>query len=267
MSYTPQEMMLVAAAREIAGHGVVFMGMSHPILAGSLAKRLHDPDIVFCTEGGVIDWEIPEDNPRAPIQVTDPVMYRGAAFCGDMTESLGAGLMGRSLYHLACLPVGQIDRFGNGNTVVVGDYNAPLQRIGGIGGNMDAACCAPAVFWLVPHEKRRFLSRVDFITSPGYIDGPGGRERAGLGPQGPNLIITTLGILRLDTPDGGKTGSCEAYLDAVYPGVTVEEARSQTGWDLRVSGDLRVLEPPTQEELAMLHRLDPLGAYLRAEPA
>jgi glutaconate CoA-transferase, subunit B len=263
MSYTAQEMMLVAAAREIAGNGVVFMGMSHPILAGSLAKRLHDPNIIFCTEGGVVDWEIPEDIQRAPIQVTDPIMYRGAAFCGDMTESLAAGVQGQKLYKLACLPIGQMDQFGNGNTVVVGSYNSPVQRIGGIGGNMDVACCAPAIMWVVPHEKRRFLPRVDFITSPGYIDGPGARDRAGLYPQGPNVVVTTLGILRFDTPDGGLTGTCEAYLDAVFPGVTVEEVQAQTGWPLRLAPEVKVIEPPTEEELATLHALDPLGAYLK----
>ena len=171
--------------------------------------------------------------------------------------------MGGNFFRLACLPSAQVDRFGNGNTVVVGDYNQPVQRVGGIGGNIDSACLAPAVMFMVPHEPRRFVARVDFITSPGDLDGPGARMRAGLDSQGPNCIVTALGILRFDTPDGGVTGTCEAYLDAVYPGVTQEEVQAKTGWPLRVCSNLKVLPPPTQQEIAVLRRLDPLHAYLR----
>lgn len=255
MDYTPHEMMLIAAAREMAGSGAVFMGMNHPVVAGSLAKIHHDPDLMFCTEPGFIDWEPPADLERFPGAVSDPIMYRSSAFCGDMTETLAAGLMGGQLYDLAVLPIAQIDRFGNGNTLVAGDYNHPTQRIGGMGGNPDGACLAPAVMFVVPHERRRFMQKVDFITSPGYLEGPGGRDRAGLNPQGPNRIVTTLGIMRYDTPDGGLTGSCEAYLDAVYAGVNPEDVLAVTGWPLRVAPDLKVLEPATDEELALLRRL------------
>ncbi|MSQ28584.1 MAG: hypothetical protein EXR51_10705 [Dehalococcoidia bacterium] len=253
--YTPHEMMIIAAAREMAGRGVVFMGMSHPMLAGCLAKLHHDPDLIFCTEPGFIDWEPPADLARAPDAVSDPIQYNGAAFCGDMTETLAAGLMGGRLYNLAVLPTGQIDRYGNGNTLIAGDYNHPIQRIGGMGGNPDGACLAPAVMFVVPHEPRRFKERVDFITSPGYIDGPCGRDRAGLDAQGPNVIVTTLGILRYDTADGGLTGSCEAYLDAVHPGVSVEQVSANTGWDLRLAPEVKTLPPPTEQELALLRRL------------
>lgn len=253
--YTPHEMMVVAAAREMAGRGTVFMGMSHPMLAGCLAKLHHDPDLIFCTEPGFIDWEPPADLPRAPTAVSDPIQYNASALCGDMTETLAAGLMGGRLYDLAVLPIGQIDKHGNGNTLVVGDYNHPVQRIGGMGGNPDGACLAPAVMFVVPHEKRRFMERVDFITSPGYLDGPGGRHRAGLDPQGPNLIVTTLGILRYDTPDGGLTGSCEAYLDGLYAGVSLEQVRAATGWDLRAGPNVRAIPPPTAAELALLRKL------------
>ena len=253
--YTPHEMMIIAAAREMAGRGVVFMGMNHPILAGCLAKLHHDPDLIFCTEPGFIDWEPPAGLARAPDAVSDPIQYNASAFCGDMTETLAAGLMGGRLYNLAVLPTGQIDRYGNGNTLISGDYNHPNQRIGGMGGNPDGACLSPAVMFVVPHQQRRFKERVDFIASPGYLDGPGGRDRAGLDAQGPNVVVTTLGILRYDTADGGFTGSCQAYLDAVHPGVSVEEVRANTGWDLLLAPEVKTLAPPTEQELALLRRL------------
>lgn len=261
--YSSLEMMLIAAAREMAGQGNIFMGMSYPMLAGTLAKVLYDPDIVFCTEPGVIDWNPPADLERAPIQVADPLFGQGAAFVGDMIDTLGSSLMGGGFFDLACLPIAQVDRHGNGNTIVIGDYHNPTQRLTGVGGNTDGACLSPAVMFVVPHERRRFLEQVDFITSPGYLDGPGGRQRAGLDPQGPNLVVTTLGILRYDTPDGGITGTCEAYLDAIYAGVTVEQVQQRTGWPLQVSPHLKTIERPTERELDLLRSLDPLGVYLR----
>ncbi len=263
--YNAIEMMFIAAAREIAGRGNIFMGMSYPMLSGAFAKIAYDPDLVFCTEPGIIDWEPPADLVRAPIQVSDPILYQGAAFCGDMGDALGSLLMGSS-FDLAVLPAAQVDQYGNVNTIVVGDYNHPELRLNGVGGNTDGACLAKAVMFVVPHERRRFVPRVDFITSPGYIEGPGARERAGLDTQGPNLIVTTLGILRFDTPDGGATGSCEAVLDVIYPGVTVEEVKAKTGWPLRISPNLKVMDPPNAEELALLRRLDPMNAYLRERP-
>ena len=260
MEYGKLEMMLVAAARELAGKGTAFMGMNHPMMAGTLAKVLHDPDLVICTEPGFIDWQPPEDVVRAPGPVSDPIMYKGAAFCGDMTETLAAGLMGGRLYNIAVLPIAQIDKFGNGNTLVAGSYNHPTMRIGGMGGNPDGACLAPSVMMVVPHERRRFMEKVDFITSPGYLDGPGGRDRAGLNAQGPNIVVTTLGILRYDTPDG-MAGTCEMYLDAVHPGVTAEDVLASTAWPLTVSKDLKRIDPPSDLELETLRRLDPLHTY------
>ncbi|MBI2888064.1 MAG: hypothetical protein HYY02_12760 [Chloroflexi bacterium] len=261
--YSALEMMFIAAAREMVGKGIIFMGMSYPMLAGTLAKLGLDPNLQFCTEPGVIDWAPPADLERAPVGVADPVLLQGAASCGDMTDTLCMALMGGDFFDLAALPIAQVDRFGNGNTITIGNYNDPVQRFNGVGGNTDGACLAPAVMFVVPHERRRFLERVDFITSPGYIDGPGGRGRAGLAPQGPNLVVTTLGILRFHTPDGGVTGSCQAYLDTVYTGVAVEEVVAKTGWPLQVSPDLKVMSPPTQAELDLLRRLDPLHSYLR----
>jgi glutaconate CoA-transferase subunit B len=160
------------------------------------------------------------------------------------------------------LQAAQVDRFGNLNTLVLGDYRNPERRLGGTGGNTEIACLAKQLITFMPQERRRFVERVDFNTSPGYIDGPGGRRRAGLDPQGPNLVFSTFGAFRFDTPDGGETGSCEMVLEAVFPNFDVEVVQAETGWPLRVAEPLREVEPPTAEELALLRRLDPNTYYL-----
>jgi glutaconate CoA-transferase subunit B len=114
----------------------------------------------------------------------------------------------------------------------------------------------------MPQERRRFVSRVDFNTSPGYIDGPGGRERRGLERQGPNLVVSTMGVFRFDTPDRGASGSCEMVLEGVFPGLEPDIIQAECGWELQVGANLREISPPTDEEVATLRRIDPYQFYL-----
>lgn len=114
----------------------------------------------------------------------------------------------------------------------------------------------------MPQERRRFVPRVDFNTSPGYISGAGARRKAGLEPQGPNTVVSTFGVFGFDTPDGGESGSCEMVLEAVFPNIDPEVVKIETGWELRVADDVRQIEPPTEEELTVLRRLDPHFFYL-----
>ncbi|MBK6662722.1 MAG: hypothetical protein IPG47_08175 [Thermoflexaceae bacterium] len=155
----------------------------------------------------------------------------------------------------------QVDRFGNLNTLVMGDYREPERRLGGTGGNTEIACMARRVLTVMPQERRRFVERVNFNTSPGYIDGPGARARAGLGPQGPNAVVSTFGVFAFDTPDGA-TGSCEMVLERVFPNMDPDIVRLETGWDLRVAPNITEVPPPTGEELTLLRRLDPHHFYL-----
>lgn len=259
--YTLAEMMCIAAARSFPARGVVMTGMGVPTLAGAVAKLLHAPGISFCTEAGVFDWDPGADVSRAPVNVIDGNLNHGSAMVSDMVDALGALLMGGGVT-LAVLSGAQVDRFGNLNTLVLGDYRQPTRRLGGTGGNTDIACLAQRALTIMPQERRRFVERVDFRTSPGYVGGPGGRARAGLDPQGPNLVVSTFGVFTFDTPDGGATGSCEMVLEAVFPNLDPEVVRIETGWDLRVSPTLRALEPPAADELALVRRLDPHHYYL-----
>lgn len=259
--YTLAELMCVVAAREFPKQGVVMLGMGLPVLAGTLAKMLHAPDIAFCTEVGAFDWQPRPDVERASIGIHDLILNDGAVMVSDMVDALGTLLMGGNV-DFGVLGAAQVDRFGNLNTLLMGSYQAPERRLGGTGGNTEIACLSKQVLTIMPQEWRRFVQRVDFNTSPGYVDGPGGRERAGLDPQGPNRVVSTFGVFGFDTDDGGESGSCEMVLEAVFPNMDPEIVKLETGWDLKVAERVTEIEPPTAEELTLLRRLDPYHFYL-----
>lgn len=256
------EMMVVQAAREIAGAGRTFVGMGLPVLATSICKFLHDPGLVFITEVGIGDWDPPpEVVDHAPGYIGDPILCRGAAYVGDMVDALGGWLMGGRI-DTAILTGAEIDRFGNLNTLLVGDPTRPDVRLPGTGGNTDAACLAPRVIAVMSLEPRRFVERVSFLTSPGYIAGPGSRRAAGLAPQGPNLVVSTMGVFEFDTPDGGETGSCEMVLAKTFGGISPGTVREIIPWPLRISAELTECPPPTDEEVRHMRYLDPGPRYL-----
>jgi glutaconate CoA-transferase subunit B len=259
--YTLAEMMCVAAAREFPKSGVCLLGMGLPVLSGVLAKLMHAPDISVCTEVGALDYAPSPEVARASIGIHDLILNDGSAMVTDMVDALGTLLMGGNV-DFGVLQAAQVDKYGNLNTLVMGDYRAPERRLGGTGGNTEIACLAKQLITIMPQERRRFVERCDFITSPSYIDGPGARRRAGLAPQGPNRVFSTMGVYRFDTPDGGESGSCEAILEAVFPGMSPEVVQIETGWELRIADDLRELDPPSADELALLRRLDPYNYYL-----
>lgn len=259
--YTLAELMCIVTARQMPKQGVAMLGMGLPVAAGVLAKLLHAPDIILCTEVGAFDWQPAADVPRAPIGIHDLILNDGSAMVSDMVDALGAVLMGGNAT-VGVLAAAQIDRFGNLNTLVMGDYRRPERRLGGTGGNTEIACLAPRTITLMPQETRRFVPRVDFNTSPGYIDGPGARRCAGLEPQGPNVVVSTMGVFGFDTADGGESGSCEMVLEALFPNMELEAIEAACGWPLRAVPALRVVEPPTVEEVALLRRLDPHQFYL-----
>jgi len=260
--YTLAELMCVAAARELKDGETVFLGLGLPLLAGTLAKLLHTPHAQLFTEVGVFDWapDLELIN-RAPIHIADLPLFVRPAMLGDMADHLGLMLMGGN-QDVAFLGAAQVDCFGNLNTICLGDYHRPTRRLPGVGGNTEAACLAKRTITILPQERRRFVEKVDFRTSPGYIDGPGGRTRAGLKTQGPNVVISTMGVFRFDTPDGGGSGSCEMYLDAVFPNVSPSTIKELTSWGLKVTAELKEVEPPTVEEVLLLRRLDSLGMFL-----
>lgn len=254
-AYDAVDMMCIAAAREIVSGEAVLAGMGPPLLACAVAKAVTSPEMTFVTESGPLDWAPSLEHARAPYQIADPVLTEDSAMVTDMLDALGLFLMGGGT-DVAVLQAAQIDRFGNVNTMLVGSYQEPKRRLPGTGGSCDAGASAKRVITMAPLEARRFRERLDFRTTAGYLEGPGGRRLAGLSPQGPNVCVTTAGVFRFDTEDGGDAGSCEMYLDGLFPGVTVEGVRQAVSWDLRVTDHVRSIEPPTAAELEAINSLD-----------
>ena len=250
--YTSAELMVAAAAREIRDGEVVFVGMRLPLLAFCLARSTHAPTAVGLFENGVI-----RDSPALAFLVTmsDGPNVTGSVWCTEMREVMGLMQSGRVT--LGFIGGAQIDRFGNLNTTSVGREGQAV-RLPGSGGAPDIASLAQRHVVIMAHERRRFVERVDYVTSPGHGTGGDWRVRTGLPGGGPAAVITTLGLFRFDPL------TREMVLTSVHPHATVDEIRAQTGWTLRVSHDLGETPPPTPQELAMIKRFDPEGFWTGA---
>ncbi len=253
-TYSSTELMIINAARLLQDGDVVFVGVGQPNLACNLAKRTHAPNLVMIYEAGVIGAE----PARLPLSIGDPTLVSGALSVVSMYD-IFANYLQRGNVDVGFLGGAQIDKYGNINATLIGsDYAHPKVRLPGSGGSQEIAAWANRCYVMTPHQKRRFPERCDFITSAGYLDGKGGRERAGLRGRGPVVVVTDIGLLEPDE-------SGELTLTALHPGRTVEEAVANTGWALKTAATLRFTEPPTEKELRILREdLDPTGIYLKS---
>jgi len=238
--YTSFEMMLVSACRQIRDDDIVFNAFHWPFLVVHMAKLLHAPNLFTVLEVGLFQDELPKTN-KMPYSISDPVLIPNALFIGDSIDALS--VLQRGEITLALLSTSIIDKYGNCNTTVIGPYQKPIYRLPGGGGATEIAGLSKRLIWLLDdHSKRRFVKKLDFITDPGYLEGYDTRVKAGYPlDTGPESIITPLCIMRFD-PE-----TKEAYLDALHPGVTIEQVKEETGWDLKVAKELKEVEPPTMQ--------------------
>jgi glutaconate CoA-transferase, subunit B len=249
--YSLSELMVAAAAREIADGELVFVGMRLPMLAYLVARGTHAPHTIGLYENGVI-----RETPATELLYTmaDPPNLRGATQCGQMIDVMALLQQGR--VHAGFLGAAEVDRFGNLNTTW-GHRNRESQRLPGSGGGCDIACLARRTIVMLAHDRSRLCERVSHITSPGYGTGNGWRQAQGLPDgSGPSAVITTLGVLRF-SQDG------EAFLASVHPGISVEEVLANTGWTLRVADDLLETPAPNDAELEVMRKLDPNHFWTR----
>ena len=252
--YTPQELMVAVASREIRDGDLVFVGMRLPVLAYAVARNAHAPTALGLFEVGLM-----RDQPASAFLGTmgDPPNVAGALWATRMSNVMA--LMAQALVDLGFIGGAEVDRHGNLNTSYVGDPRKPKVKLPGSGGGADIAILSRRWVTLMTHERRRLVERVSFVTSPGYGDGsPGWRKHQGLLGEGPVAIITTLGVLRFPEQGG------EAYLASVHPGHSVGEVRGETGWELKVAADVGETPPPTDSELGAIRRFDPDGFWTRA---
>ena len=248
MEYTLREMMTIVAAREIKNDDIVFCGTGISMLAAMAAKNINAPECVIFFETGAIDAKLEE----IPLAVADPrVMYHTAANGGllDAFATMQNNITGRMV--VGILGAAQIDRFGNLNSTVIGDYLQPKIRFSGSGGGCDVASFVRKSIIFMQHEKRKFVKKLDYMTSPGHLDGPDGRKKAGLRQGGPSLVITNMGVMRFDDR------TREMYLAGYYPGIEPKDIleKMEFGMDIDRAGEV---EPPTDLELKTLReKCDP----------
>jgi glutaconate CoA-transferase subunit B len=250
MTYSTNELMVAAAARMLSDGEVTFVGIGLPNLACNLARRMHAPNLVLIYESGAVG-ATPE---RLPISIGDPALVTDSLSVCSMYDIFCNYLQGGRI-DVGFLQGAQIDRFGNINTTVVGTYHRPVVRLPGSGGACEIAILARKVLVIAPQSRRSFPERVDFITSPGFLDGPGRREALGMPGGGPQAVITNLGCYEF--VDGEMT------LVSLHPGCTLEQVFDNIGWTVQVSATLGETPPPTDEELRIIREeLDPGHLYI-----
>lgn len=251
--FTSAEMMTVAAARLLRNGAVCFVGIGLPGAAANLARATHAPDVVLIYESGTIGTK-----PSVlPLSIGDGELAETADTVVSVPEIFRYWLQGGRI-DVGFLGAAQIDRFGNINTTVIGPYAEPRVRLPGAGGAPEIAASAGEVLIILTHSKRAFVEKLDFVTSAGFLDGRGAREKAGLTGRGPSAIVTDLGILAPD-PE-----TKEFVLTSVHPGATVEAVVARTGWPLGLAANVAATPPPTGPELAALRDINARTARAHA---
>jgi glutaconate CoA-transferase, subunit B len=251
--YSMDEIMTIATSKYMRDRDTLFIGTGLPMVAAYLAKATHAPSSALLFESGVLD---PEPK-RIAKAVGDPRLVSTARRVSGMVDSLLILHGGR--VDLGVLGCAQVDRFGNINTTAVGPggYASPSTRLPGSGGANDIASMAKNFVIVTRHNKRTFVEKLDYLTTPGFLTGPGARERAGLRGGGPVAVVTDKCVLEFD----GETR--EMFLKSVHPGVSVDDVQQATGFQLVVPDDVPDTAAPTPEELHILRtRIDPEGVYL-----
>ena len=251
VTYTDSEMMIAVAARMLKGARTVFVGVGLPNVACNLARFTVAPDLELIYESGVYGAR-PE---RLPLSIGDPTLVSGATSVVSMADLFGLYLQ-RGLVEIALLGGAQIDKYGNLNSTVIGDYAKPKTRLPGSGGALEIATNAQRVFMIMRLKRRAFVDKLDFRTSPGHPTGGDSRAQLGLPGGGPELLITDKAMLNFDNRDR------EMQLCAVYPGVAVDDVQAEVGWPLRMAKTIEEIAAPTREELHLIRdEVDPDAMY------
>ncbi len=249
--YTPSELLVCLASRVMEDESTAFIGTGIPMLAASLAQNMHAPNLIpifeFGGTGAILE--------KLPLAVGDMRTFnKGIAASGicDIMETAQRGFV-----EFGFLGGAQIDAYGNLNSTVIGDHAKPKVRLPGSGGANDVGSCCWRTIAIMRHDKRRFLEKIDFVTTPGYLDGPNAREEAGLPKgSGPYRVVTNLCVMGYD--DESKL----MKLLSLNPGVTKEEVIENTGFELLFADEITQNQPPTTEELKILReQVDPDGLY------
>lgn len=247
-NYTLRELEACVASKILEDKKSVFVGTGLPMIASMLAQRTHAPDLLIIFEAGGMGPQ----SPVLPISVGDSRTFYRAIAASSMHDSMSITQAGYLDYGF--LGAAQMDVYGNINTTVIGDWQKPKVRFPGSGGANDVGSLCHRTIVIMGQDKRRFVEKVDFITTPGYLEGPGARERAGL-PEGsgPYRVITQLGVYDFDEE------TKKMKLVAAHPGVTIGDIKENSAFEIIIPSNVGTTEPPTEEEIHLLHEIDPTG--------
>jgi glutaconate CoA-transferase subunit B len=249
-SYTASELLAVMSGRLLEDGQVVFAGVGIPLLAATLAQRLHGPGLTILFEGGTIGAFV--EPGKLPPSTNEQRCTRRANMVLSSTDVLL--LLQRGYVDVGFMGGAQIDRHGNLNSSFIGDPDNPITRLPGTGGGNDIASLTQMIV-AMRHEKRRFVADVDFVTSPGFLHGGTSRKDSGLLAGGMYRVVTDLAIMGFDEV------SKRMQIIALHPGVTIRQVQANTGFELEVAAEVETTTPPTEEELAVLRHLDPERLY------
>ncbi|PKN19051.1 MAG: glutaconate CoA-transferase [Deltaproteobacteria bacterium HGW-Deltaproteobacteria-6] len=247
-AYTLEELLIITVAKEIRDYENVVLGVGLPTTAGALAKAIYAPHATLIMESGIFDFE-----PLLPLNhIADANALRGFAYATDLFSAFT--MTYRGFVDVCFLGVAQIDKFGNLNTTVIGDYDKPTMRLPGSGGAADFLSYAKrTVLTMLGGE---FVNKLDYVTSPGYLEGGDSREKTGRYPKGsgPSMLLTTKGVFRFDPV------SKELYLAQIHPRVRIEDVKKDVPWDLKISPNVSETDHPTEEEIDFVRRFAPAQA-------
>jgi acyl CoA:acetate/3-ketoacid CoA transferase beta subunit len=249
--YNPTELLAYVAAGLLEDNKSAFIGTGLPMIAAMLAQRTHAPHLLIIFEAGGIGPQVPV----LPISVGDSRTFYRAVSASSMHDVMSVSQAGYLDYGF--LGAAQIDPRGNLNTTVIGEWSHPRVRLPGSGGANDVGSLCWRTIIVMRQDRRRFVEQLDFLTTPGYLDGPGARERAGLpGGSGPYRVITQLGVYGFDEQ------SCRMTLLATHPGVTVDDIQANSGFELIIPAEIGTTEPPPPKIRQLLREIDPTGMVI-----
>ncbi len=252
--YSASEMMAAICAKQIRNDDVAFVGVGIPLMAGAVAAATHAPDVILAYEAGGVGAK----TRRMPWTISDSPTTDNALVGGSMNRIFSD--LQRGFVTVGIIGGAEVDKYGNLNTTAIfgpdGSYDHPQVRLPGSGGANDIASSAPRTVIVMRLQKGKFVEKIDFNTSPGHLTGYDSRQKAGLLGGGPVAVVTDRGLFKFDEV------TKEMYLDALYPGQTVDQIRELIDWELKVSPQLGAVEPPTEEQIRIMHELDPLGTVL-----
>lgn len=252
LEFSSSEIMVTRAAKELKDRDVVFVGIGLPNLACNLARRLQAPELTLIYESGAVG-AVPT---RLPISIGDPCLVTDSISVCSMVEVFYYYLQG-GLIDVGFLGGAQIDRFGNINSTVIGDYEQPKVRLPGSGGACEISIHAKKIILILKQNKKTFAEKIDFVTSPGFINGMNPRSSLGIPGEGPILVITDLGVYYF-THD-----THQMILTEIHPGTSLDMIRENLSWDIMISDSLKTTESPSVKELKIIREeLDPEKIYL-----